>query len=324
MSRRKVAAWLWLGFAPGTAAGQMPKGVHSDTQTRGMELNALAMQKLENGNLREAERLSREALDLIASESGERKSNDPADAAVAVGNLAAVLSAEGRYIEADRLLRTALAATRRKLGKGSSPLAALLATRAELLVRQGRPRQAIAVLQQEIKIRERRPDDREPWARSCQNLAVAELAAGQYGRAERWLERSEELWTGGLPDDHPLKLAGLNARLVLYEHRRQFERADRLLPVILGAAERRYRDRPSELALVLNNLGTVYADRGEYRQAAETLERACHIDLRVLGEFHPQTAAARLNCGMALQKIGRVEEGVSLETRAKAALSLRH
>jgi tetratricopeptide (TPR) repeat protein len=278
----------------------------------------LAMQRLDQGALEEAESLGRRVLLLLNENAGM----DNAEYAVAEGNLASVLIAKARYIEADHLLDDALERMRRAVGTTDPRFVTLLEERAELRMEQGRFRESIEAMLKAVKIRGQRPWEAQQLAQSYQNLGVAYAADGKYARAIPYFHKAEQLWTNSLPAEDPVRLAGLNALLVVYTRTHQDQQADRLTPLILSQADACLKSQPLELALLLNNIGTMYAERDRDQQAAELFDRAYRIDLGMLGEFHPQTALARMNYGRAIQRLGRIEEGRSIETRAKAALSL--
>ena len=117
-----------------------------------------------------------------------------------------------------------------------------------------------------------------------------------------------------------LRVSGLSTLLVLYEKTRQYDRADRLLPVVLSHAESCFGKQPVELATILNNVGTICVKRNRKQQGTDLFKRAYLLDLRTLGPFHPHTCIAQMNYGSTLIMLGQVEEGRLVKTEARAAL----
>jgi tetratricopeptide (TPR) repeat protein len=290
-----------------------------DPRLQSNTLNRLAMLKSGQGRLQEAEGLARTVLSLVAGSYG----TNSADYAVAAANLAAVLIKEASYVEAARLMQTALTVGREKLELGHR-LADVLATSAELLFELGHSRQAIQTLHEEAKVRGGQPGGAEALAHTYTNLAVAYKEVGKYSRALDAIHKAEHLWTGSSPESSTLKLRGQSTLLVLYEVTHQYHKADLLVPLVLREAEVCFTKRPQELASILNNIGTIYMHRSRNQEAAAMFNRAYQIDLDVLGPSHPRTAYVQMNYGEALIKLGQTEEGRSLRTQARAFLNVLH
>jgi tetratricopeptide (TPR) repeat protein len=72
------------------------------------------------------------------------------------------------------------------------------------------------------------------------------------------------------------------------------------------------------VATSLNNLALLYRKQGRYAKAKSLHERALAIWEKALGSEHPQMAIFLENYASLLRNMGRPEEGVPLESRARA------
>jgi tetratricopeptide (TPR) repeat protein len=75
-----------------------------------------------------------------------------------------------------------------------------------------------------------------------------------------------------------------------------------------SAARFRRLDEPARLAIVLQNLGHVASERGEYDEAIRVTEEA--LTLEQDAGYRPNEAITRYNLGSFLFKAGRAEEAI--------------
>lgn len=293
--------------------------VHPDLRLSSIALTRIALMKMDQGKLPEAENLSRKAL-AIVSRAGLRTP----DYVVAAGNLASILTAEARYFEAERISLAALKTGRDVLGPASAKYADLLGVRAELMLRKRHLGEAISLLVKERNIQNGMPLDRERLGQTYQNLAVVYEEAGKLGLAFDAIEKAQEIWFHSLPEDNPARLNAENTLLTIYDRTHQYERANAVIATMLPRAVNAFGEDHPHFALILNNIGTVYEHQARHAEAAVAYRRAYQIDARTLGQFHPSTAYALLNYGTTIGKLGQAEEGRALERQARAILNLVH
>jgi hypothetical protein len=126
-----------------------------------------------------------------------------------LGSLAAQYEGQGRYVEAEPLLREGLAAQRTKSGPDSVQVAAALATLGQNLLRQGKPAEAEPLLRECLAIRQKKLPNN--WLRfNAQSLFGASLAGQKkYAEAEPLLLHGYE----GLKQHEAKDLGASKARL---------------------------------------------------------------------------------------------------------------
>ncbi|MDQ3959888.1 MAG: tetratricopeptide repeat protein [Pseudomonadota bacterium] len=73
-----------------------------------------------------------------------------------------------------------------------------------------------------------------------------------------------------------------------------------------------------EAARLLNQAGNYLSERGRYPEAEPLYERALAIREKALGPEHPRVAISLENYASLLRNMSRPEEGVPLESRARA------
>ncbi len=294
---------------------------HTDDKLSSIALSKLAVVRMEQGKLPEAESLHREALAIVVKRSGIQS----AEYAVEAGNLVSVLTAQAKYIQAERLILAAIEAGRATLGTKSRKYADLLGARAELLFKKGLNRKAINLIEEELNIRMNlQPLDKARLGQTYQNLAVVCGQTGKFAQALEAIQRAEEIWISSLPEESLSRLYLANTVLTLYDKTRQYEKANTLIPAILARAEKHFDIDHPELGVILNNIGTIYGHQNRHAEAAVFFKRAYQVDMRALGQFHPNTAHALLNYGTTLRKLGEDEAGRVLEVQARAVLDLVH
>ena len=301
------------------------KAVAEIDSTTPRRLSAIAYTKLsqlreDRGQLSEAESLSRGALNLL--DDGVR--DQSTDYAIVCGNLADVLAKEWHYIEATPILDEAIQIYQRNGKTRTKQYADLLAIKGELLFEQDRIREAIRALTEELHIRQDTNAPPDQLGRLCQDFAVTLEKAGKLNEALEFLKKDQRIWSDTLPDDHPDKVSSTATLLVLLTKSRHYAEADSLVPFLLVHGERAFGSDNPAFAVILSNVGMLYERQKQHQQAAVFLRRALQIDQRALGPFHPATANVLKWYGITLTRLGRTEEGRSVESQAKAALSLVH
>jgi len=224
-------------------------------------LTKLARMKRESGKFAEAESDSRRALDLITKVSGRESTTY----AIASGNLADDLIAEGRSTEAARLLNAALAAYEFKAGTRTKAYADLLAVQGELLLAEDRTGPAIKTLKQELQIRRDLRSGARDMAVLYQNFAVLYDRAGKPKQALASIEKAQRTWTDALSDDDPEKVSCAATLLVIYTRTRHYAEANRLVPYLVAHAEPAFGAGNPQLAVILTNIGVLYQEQKRYR-----------------------------------------------------------
>lgn len=283
-------------------------------------LTKLSHLKQDRGMLSEAEPLSRRALRLLGESTGGRDT----DYAIAAGNLADILTAEGHYGQAARLMDEALQIYKSRRQTCTRQYADLLAIQAQLSFEQDHFNQAIHALDNELQIRQHIHASAAEFGRLYQNFAVVYEKSGKLRKALQFLEKDRQIWSGSLPAEHPDKVSYMAALLVLRTKTRHYQEAGTLVPFLLAHAAPAFGQDSPGFAVVLSNIGMLYERQKRHAEASQFLSRAYQMNKRTLGPFHPATAFVLDWYGTTLIRLGRTEEGQGLRVQANAALSLVH
>ena len=283
-------------------------------------LTELTFVRIDQGQLADAERLSRKALAICRARGEE---GAPARI-VASGNLALVLIEGAKYTEADALTSTAVEEAASVFGSRSKQYANLLAIQGSISMGRDHFTEAIRVLRQATAIMEDKQSDRDELGRAYQNLAAAAAQAGKTKLALASLNRARETWLSSLPEGHPALIDEQNTLICIYLKSGKYREAYATAMSLLPLAEKIFGSNNPRFAVILNNAGMICEHEGQEAQAVAAFRRAHEINLRALGPMHPNTAYALLNYGRATAKDGHPTEGTSLQHQATALLNTLH
>jgi len=148
-------------------------------------------------------------------------------------------------------------------------------------------------------------------------VGISSLSAGEYRRAEQFLNRAlvkaEELG----PQERGITLNGLGE---LYRHQQRYPDAERMFLRALEVKEAGLgRDHP-DVATTLTNLGLVYLAEGRDGEAAPVLERALTIQETKLSKKNQALGRTMVALATAYRHLGREADAVALEKRAQTVL----
>lgn len=272
-----------------------------------------------------AEQLYQEALAEAA-----RVGEDTSQYASVTNNIAALRYRQGRYAEAEKLYRTALAIFEKRNDRPNR--AAALSNLGELLHAAGRAHEAVAPLLEANRIREEIKDHSlgtgltilgnvylrlsrlgEAEAaitkavgiarerRDTPHLAFALTAASNLylmqGRLEEALAHSEEavgLWRSKPGEGLPFVAGAILLQGRILRAQLDLRGAERKFREALGLVERAFGPQHIRLASILVDIADILCAQKQARKAMPYLERAEPIVLANLGENHPDYASTLL------------------------------
>lgn len=248
----------------------------------------------------EALTVARDARDVAVAKLG------PDDAATlrAEHNLASMQLASGDLAAAEAALRENAERRVRALGQDHPATVQSRQSHAEALWRLGRREEAEPIARACHESRRRVLGEAHPYTlASAHGLAVVLASVGKVDEAMVLRDRLIADATATLGATDPLVLRARFSRILLLQHERRLEDAERECLVLLEA------DRaaaPENLPDVLNLLGTLRVDQQRAAEAVPAFEEA--LDRCELPERHWQRALFRANYGNALRLAGRIEE----------------
>jgi CHAT domain-containing protein/tetratricopeptide (TPR) repeat protein len=177
-------------------------------------------------------------------------------------NLAQIYAAQGRYGDAEPLLRDALRVRREVLGPRHPDTLTSLNNLAELYVAQGRYGDAEPLLQEALQARREVLGPRHPGTlTSLSSIAVLYYSQGRYVEAEPLLQEALQTRREVLGPRHPDTLTSLNSLADLYRAQGRYGDAERLVRealqgsrAMLGPRHPRTLERQVNAAAILVNL----------------------------------------------------------------------
>ncbi|NNF15032.1 MAG: serine/threonine protein kinase [Gemmatimonadetes bacterium] len=297
---------------------------HGDVDERASIRATLGELYLAEGRYAEGEVTAREELELRqgASPGGST------DLATALTNLAAFVNNQGRYEEAESLLREGLAMDRR-LG-ATENVAADLNNLGVLLRNQGRYDEAIEALSESTELRRSiNSGDHTDVATSMANLGFALDSKGNYERADSFYDASLEMRRRLLGEEHPLVAMVLNNKAGLRQRQGRLTESRELHERALAIRRSVFGDEHLSVAASLNNIAVVSYREGDLPAAEANMREALRIFRANQAEDHPNVLTGVSNLGavlMAMRNFGEAEQLIreTLETRAEVLGSDHH
>ena len=226
----------------------------------------------------------------------------------ALNNLAENYQSQGRYSEAEPLLKEALEITEGIMGTEDHPW---LANLARLYTRQGRYTEANSLLERAMS-RDIEVDGNSPFGAVLNNLAVVYQIQSRDAEAEQLFVQSLERTKKTMGEDHPLvgtimcNLGRLYCHQLRFEEsREQLESAIDLCKSVLG------RDHP-ETGFAFSCMANLYRAQGDFAGAERMLQIALTIAEGKLGKEHPRFGVWLSDLGLLYSEVGRYAESEPL------------
>jgi CHAT domain-containing protein/Tfp pilus assembly protein PilF len=208
-----------------------------------------------------------------------------------VSNLAELHRLEGRYSEAETLLRRALALGEQALGPEHPAVATRLLILAALYGNQGRYAESEQLYRRALAIREKALGaEHSDVAQSLNNLAAFFFGQGRYADAEPLYRRALAIYEKTLGPDHSSFGNSLQNLASVYLEQGRYAQAEPLFVRAVANAEKALGPEHPNLAQRLNSLASLYRLRGRHAQAEPLYRRALAIREKVLGPDHPDVA----------------------------------
>jgi tetratricopeptide (TPR) repeat protein len=229
------------------------------------------------------------------------------------------LHAQGRYAEAETLVRRALAIRLKALGEGHPDTAASYNRLAANLHAQGRYAEAETLVRRALAIRLKAlGEDHPDTGRAYQGLAVSLLGQGKYAEAETLFRRALAIYLKALGEDHLDIALSYNNLAVNQFEQGKYAEVEALRRKALAIRLKALGEDHPATALTYNNLAVHLEWQGKYAEAETLLRRALAIYLKALGEDHPETAYTYDNLAANLDAQGKLGEAVANWTAAAA------
>jgi non-specific serine/threonine protein kinase/serine/threonine-protein kinase len=281
-------------------------------------LDRLAAVAESGGDLREAERLGREALAML----GRLGETAGPDAAQVKGNLAVILSRLGRGAEAEALYRETLEVRRRLHGDRSAEVAATLNNLGVLLGERGDWAGAEPLHREALDaIRAVRGLEHPEVAAALNTLGGVLEAKNDLAGAERLYRESLAMRRQLLGPEHPDTTRSMYALAYLLRDRGDPAGAAQLGRDVLALRGRVLADRHPMIAGAMQIVGLSLLDLGQPDEAERLLRESLALRQQALPSGHWLTASSESILGQCLVTMRRFEEAEALLLRGEAGLA---
>jgi CHAT domain-containing protein/Tfp pilus assembly protein PilF len=239
--------------------------------------------------------------------------------AAALNNLALAYNQQGKYADAEGLLKQVLAIEEKALGANHLRVAQSLNNLAGLYIDEGKYSDAEGLQKRALAIWEKKlGKDHPDVAAGLNNLAVVYKDQGKYADAEVLFKRALAIKEKAFGADH-LEVAGtLNNLALVYDNQGKYPDAEGLLKRVLAIKEKALGPTHPEVAAALNNLANAYESQGKYADAEGLQKRALAIREKALGAEHPEVADSLQSLASVYNHRGKYAEAEVLQKRAVA------
>jgi serine/threonine-protein kinase len=269
------------------------------------------------GVLDEADVLAQASLQAL-----EQEGASPLEIAGAVERLATLRGDQGRWLEAEPLMRRVLELRRAELPEHDPLVAQGLQHLGVVLRLLGRFEEAEAALREAIVIRRSSaaPGGSTELVESLGSLGSVLGEGGQLAASEETLREALAIAERIFPAGHPDRLTAMNNLATVLDMTREYEASLVLKSAVVEERRRVLGDRHPQTAAALSNLGQLLMNMGRLDEAEAPMREALAIDRELHGERSPDVAISLGNLGRLKHLQGKLEEAVPLH---EAALSIR-
>src|SRR5262245_56248506 len=234
-------------------------------------------------------------------------------------NLGDLYRQNGRYREAETLLRQALASAEQVFGPNDANVSVILNNLAVLYKYIGEFDEAERLYKWALATIERQTEvDDEKVATLYHNLGGLEHAWCRYAEGEALARRAVQLRERALGPNHVDVAADLAALAALLDGQGKHNESEPLYRRALSIFERTYGAEHYEIAVNLNNLGAAAAARGRTGEVEQSYQRALQIKEKLLGPEHPDVAITLNNLATLRIYQQRFTEAATMYERALA------
>lgn len=235
-------------------------------------VNNLALAYRQKGDLAQAEKLYRRALDTY------RHSSDPKSLVAALSNLGRILTEQARYKESEQLYREAVSVAQQQLGPRHPDVAAALNGFAKLMIARRKFTEAETLLRRAEEIdRLNFPASHPRVGYDLSNEAVLAAERKHYAEAESLCKKSEAILEAALPPNHP-EVGKVVARLAdIYRLEGRLDEAESLYQRALNILGQAWGQENPQLLEVLQSYENVLRARQDYADAESVQVRSTKI-----------------------------------------------
>jgi tetratricopeptide (TPR) repeat protein len=245
------------------------------------------------------------------------------------GTIGQTLRGLGRYDDAERELRKALALRRAAVPPGDVRLVDSLSCLASALGDQGRHDEAEGLMREALAIcRAALPPGDPITVDTLNNVGHLRQAQGRFAEAEAMFREALDVARRATPRDDFDVATAMNNLGHVYQMQGRFAEAEPLYGEALHLLRTVLPPGHPIIGTSVNNVALLLLARGRFDEAEPLLREALDIRRKVLPAAHPEVAAGLNNLGGCLKNLGRLDEAERLYREAldvnRAALPAGH
>ena len=245
-----------------------------------------------------------------------------AEAARTLHGLGILLEQQGKYVEADRELREALARQRALYGDNHAEVARTLKDLARVMDKSGDLKGAIPLMRSALATQRQlagtAPDP--ALAETINDLALLVEESGGYEESEKLYREAIEMKRRLYGDKHPEVAMGLNNLAAAFQDQGDLAHAEVTYRAALAMQTELLGELHPDVANTLNNLAFVQSSRGDLKGALATEQQALAIYRKLFPGDHPEVARVMNRVGFWLTELGDYAQA---DRDLQAALAMR-
>jgi serine/threonine-protein kinase len=270
------------------------RALNGDPQTQAELYQTLATIYQKLGKFDRADPLLQSALALQKADKGSGIS----DSAGTMVSLGLLRIDQAQISEGEGLIRQALAIDQKNLPPGDPQTARTMSALGRALEQRGAYNDAVAVLNDTVRIQSKRPEDINDLADSLSELAEVQYYLGHYDLADSLNRRTLAIDRQIYGTTHPRIADSLvNLGEIQHDQGRDAD-AEKYYREALAIKKSWYGEVHPDTATCMAAVGQSLVYQGKYDEAAPFLERALEIQEQVYGKMHPQVAIALNQVGV--------------------------
>ncbi|MCS7075366.1 MAG: CHAT domain-containing protein [Bacteroidia bacterium] len=233
-------------------------------------------------------------------------------------NLGLLYKEQGKYNQAENLLKIAREITAKLVGVQSLDYASSCNNLASLYEEEGKYPEAEPLYIEAKNIREKMLGKSHPdYMNSCNNLATLYYHTGRYYQAELLLKETRSVRAEVLGKEHIDYANSCNNLAALYRSQGRYHEAELLYKEVKEVYVKVLGKESPDYARLCNNLAFLYEDQGKYLESEPLYKEAKEIYAEILGKTHVEYARTCLNLASIYTYQDKYTEAEELYMEAK-------
>jgi tetratricopeptide (TPR) repeat protein len=226
------------------------------------------------------------------------------------------LHSEGRYTEAEGLLKQAMETHKRMLGQEHPDTLSSMNNLALTYRKQGRWKEAEVQFTQVLETKKRVLGEEHPSTlTSMASLALTLWNLGRSKDAEELFGHVLEIRKKAMGPEHPDTLISMSNLATTYWNQGRWKEAEEMEVQVLETSKRVLGQEHPDTLTSMANLASTYKEQGRWKEAEDLDLQAVEGRKRVMGLEHPSTLASMATLASTYKNLRRWQEAEELEVQ---------